>query len=96
MEKKSSVHDHYIPTVYIRCSIPTLVKRIHKRNRAEESNLDVGFLRSLQQRHEDWLFYKNSSFPLPTDNVKTLDGEMELEQFQDYLNKHQESIFGGR
>ena len=35
------------------------------RGRPEESNIDPNFLEGLQRYHEDWLYYKNSSFPVP-------------------------------
>ena len=42
-----------------------LLKRIKKRGRPEEAHMPVDFLRDIQRRHDDWLVYKNSTFPVP-------------------------------
>lgn len=41
-------------TLYIRSSIPTLVKHIEKRGRNYEKTMRIDYLAGLQQRYEDW------------------------------------------
>ena len=52
-------------TVYLRSDIESLKEHIKKRGRSEETNIDPNFLEGLQRYHEDWLYYKNSTFPIP-------------------------------
>ena len=40
--------------IYIRSSIPTLVKHIEKRGRSFEKSIRIDYLTGLQQRYEDW------------------------------------------
>ena len=41
--------------VYLDCSVDTCMKRLHKRNRSEESAITPGYQQSLIDHHEDWL-----------------------------------------
>lgn len=41
--------------IYIRSSIPTLVKHIEKRGRSFEKSIRIDYLTGLQQRYEDWI-----------------------------------------
>ena len=54
--------------------------------------MDPAFLESLQKRHDDWLLYRNASFPLPTPNVKILDGDLPLVKFQKYLKDNVKTL----
>lgn len=41
--------------IYIRSSIPTLVKHIERRGRDFEKSISISYLAGLQQRYEDWI-----------------------------------------
>jgi deoxyadenosine/deoxycytidine kinase len=41
--------------IYLRASVPTLVKQIQKRGRAYESGIRVDYLKKLNGRYEDWI-----------------------------------------
>ena len=41
--------------IYIRSSIPTLVKHIEKRGRSFEKSIRIDYLTGLQQRYEEWI-----------------------------------------
>ncbi len=41
--------------IYIRSSIPTLVKHIEKRGRSFEKSIRLDYLAGLQKRYEDWV-----------------------------------------
>jgi deoxyadenosine/deoxycytidine kinase len=41
--------------VYLDCSVDTCMKRLHKRNRSEESAVTTDYQKALIQHHEDWL-----------------------------------------
>ena len=74
-----------MPTVYLRCPIDVLKQRIQRRARPEERTIDWDFVEDKQRRYDDYLYYKNSSFPTPS-KVIVLDGSLSLENFA--LNVH--------
>jgi len=80
--------------LYIRCDIDVLLRRIKKRGRSEEINIPVDFLEDMQRRHDDWLFYKNSTFPVPA-KVIVLDGNVDITKFEAILNERQGEILRG-
>lgn len=41
--------------IYLRSSIPNLVKQIHKRGREYESSISIDYLSKLNDRYEDWI-----------------------------------------
>lgn len=60
--------------IYLRASLRTIRKRIKIRGRAEEQNIDVNYLRGLNQLYEKWFTsYKASpTLVLETDNMDYL------------------------
>ena len=57
--------------MYLRADLETLKKHIKKRGRPEEAHLDPEWLAGLQQCHEDWLLWRNSTWssPAPKESV---------------------------
>ncbi len=41
--------------IYLRSSIPNLVKQIHKRGRSYENGISIDYLNRLNERYEDWI-----------------------------------------
>ena len=41
--------------IYLRASVPTLVKHIHKRGRAYENSMSLNYLGLLNERYEEWI-----------------------------------------
>lgn len=79
--------------VYVRCNdLELLQRRIKMRARSEEANIDPKFLQQIGQKHEDWLFHKNSSYPLPSD-VLVVDGTLTKQGFLDELRRLEPEIF---
>merc|ERR1712061_984102 len=73
--------------VYIRCNdVDLLQRRIKRRARSEEANVDPAWLRQMKQKHEEWLYYKNSSYPLPA-KVLVVDGTLSKEGFLQELRR---------
>ena len=64
--------------VYLRCPLEVLKQRVMSRGHFESVNDD--YLEGKQKRYEDYLFYKNSSFPVPS-KVIVLDGGLSLDNF---------------
>jgi len=75
--------------VYIRSDPDILMERINQRGRQEEEGLPFTFLQDLHTRHEDWLVH--GKYPLPAP-VMVLDGNHDLEQFTNNVNKWSETI----
>ena len=44
--------------IYLRASVPHLVKNIQKRGRAYEQTMQLEYLKNLNQRYEDFIFNK--------------------------------------
>ena len=67
--------------IYLKASVPTLVKQICKRGRDYEQNIEVGYLDRLNNRYNDWIenHYKGEVFVIDKDtedfveNVKVLE-----------------------
>ena len=67
--------------IYIRSSIPTLVKHIEKRGRDYEKSIRIDYLTGLQKRYDDWLSTYDGE-------VITIDGDkMNFEDSKDYFRK---------
>lgn len=78
--------------VYVRCNdLDLLQRRIKRRARSEEANIDPKFLQQMMQKHEDWLFHKNSSYPLPAP-VLVVDGTLTKQGFLDELKRLEPKI----
>eukprot|EP00095_Tigriopus_kingsejongensis_P003612 maker-scaffold49_size462716-snap-gene-1.18 protein:Tk03612 transcript:maker-scaffold49_size462716-snap-gene-1.18-mRNA-1 annotation:"thymidine kinase mitochondrial precursor" len=60
-------------TVYLQSNPEVVWERIKRRGRKEEANISKDFLWNIHRLHEDWLVHKNTSFPLPSDRVITID-----------------------
>lgn len=74
--------------VYLRTSPETVLQRIQKRNRREERNISLDFLKSLHVLHEDWLLHRKYRIPaeiMVLDADKGIEEMMEL--FQNSRNK---------
>ncbi|ACR80355.1 MULTISPECIES: deoxynucleoside kinase [Kosmotoga] len=53
----TTLSDHLTPPsglIYIKCSLPTLLKRIQKRGRGYESDIDPRYLERLNNLYEEW------------------------------------------
>ena len=67
--------------IYLKASVPTLVKQICKRGRYYEQNIEVGYLDRLNNRYNDWIenHYEGEVFVIDKDtddfveNVKVLE-----------------------
>ena len=54
--------------IYLKADPEVCLERLQTRNRAEETNVSIEYLRSLGRRHDDWLVAKTATCPgFPTD-----------------------------
>lgn len=51
--------------IYLRTTPDVLLKRIKERNRHEEKNMEISYLKLLHQLHDDWLLDNKFPFPAP-------------------------------
>ena len=78
--------------IYIRSSIPTLVKHIEKRGRSFEKSIRIDYLTGLQQRYEDWI--KNYKGELIIIDVDKLSFEDTPEDFRKVTDMIDASLYG--
>ncbi|MEA3503573.1 MAG: deoxynucleoside kinase [Bacteroidota bacterium] len=57
--------------IYLRSSVPTLVRKIQERNRDYENSIRIDYLKSLNDRYETWIANYNSGklLVIDTDNI---------------------------
>ena len=52
--------------VYLRATPETCLERIQTRHRSEEESIDLKYLQTLHERHEDWLMQRNRTNSSPS------------------------------
>jgi deoxyadenosine/deoxycytidine kinase len=63
-----------IGTIYLRVDPDVCLKRINKRDRTEESDIPLDYLKSIHHKHDQWLLNNQSK------NVLVLDGNLDFEE----------------
>jgi deoxyadenosine/deoxycytidine kinase len=58
--------------IYLRASVPTLIRHIAKRNREFEQSISISYLTNLNERYEKWInSYKDGKLLIiDTDNLE--------------------------
>ncbi len=65
--------------IYLRSSIPNLVKQIHKRGREYENSISIDYLSRLNERYEGWIHdYKGKLLVIDVDVVNFVDNPEDL------------------
>ncbi|KXB39328.1 deoxynucleoside kinase [Bacteroidales bacterium KA00344] len=78
--------------IYIRSSIPTLVKHIEKRGRSFEQSIRIDYLTGLQKRYEDWIAdYKGDLIIIDGDNLSFEDTPEDFRKVTDMIDA---SLYG--
>ena len=78
--------------IYIRSSIPTLVKHIEKRGRSFEKSIRIDYLTGLQQRYEDWIKnYKGELIIIDGDKLSIEDTPEDFRKVTDMIDA---SLYG--
>ena len=74
--------------IYLKASVPTLVKQIRKRGRDYEQNIEVDYLERLNKRYNDWIEnnYKGEVFVIDKDNSDFLENAKVLEALYERLD----------
>ncbi len=79
--------------IYLRSSVPHLVKNIQKRGRDYEQKMPIDYLEGVNQLYEDFILHKYQGRVLIID-VDNLDFEHNPKQFGDIIEKIDTHLFG--
>ena len=78
--------------IYIRSSIPTLVKHIEKRGRDYEKSIRIDYLTGLQKRYDDWLStYDGELITIDGDKINFEDSKEDFRKITDMTDA---SLYG--
>ena len=78
--------------IYIRSSIPTLVKHIEKRGRDFEKSIRIDYLTGLQKRYNDWLStYDGELITIDGDKINFEDSKEDFRKITDMIDA---SLYG--
>ena len=78
--------------IYIRSSIPTLVKHIEKRGRDFEKSIRIDYLTGLQKRYDDWLStYDGELITIDGDKINFEDSQEDFRKITDMIDA---SLYG--
>ncbi len=78
--------------IYIRSSIPTLVKHIEKRGRDYEKSIRIDYLAGLQKRYDDWLStYDGELITIDGDKINFEDSKEDFRKITDMIDA---SLYG--
>ena len=80
--------------IYLRASIPTLVRQIAKRNRAYEQSIRLDYLKSLNDKYEKWIssYDKGKVLIIESDDVEFENPE-DLSKVIDSINASLNGLF---
>nr|DAV01271.1 MAG TPA: Deoxynucleoside kinase [Caudoviricetes sp.] len=78
--------------IYIRSSIPTLVKHIEKRGRDYEKSIRIDYLTGLQKRYDNWLStYDGELITIDGDKINFEDSKEDFRKITDMIDA---SLYG--
>ncbi len=78
--------------IYIRSSIPTLVKHIEKRGRDYEKSIRIDYLTGLQKRYDDWLStYDGELITIDGDKINFEENKEDFRKITDMIDA---SLYG--
>ncbi|MGD2035747.1 MAG: deoxynucleoside kinase [Bacteroidales bacterium] len=81
--------------VFLRASVPTLVKQIEKRGRKYEDNIRLDYLRKLNERYESWVESYNlgKMMIIDVDHTNFIDRPDDMSQVIDKVNAELHGLF---
>lgn len=81
--------------IYLRASIPHLVANIQKRGRDYEQQIQIDYLKGLNERYEDFILnrYKGRTLIIDVDNMDYLHNREDFAQIVDKVNSRLFSLF---
>ncbi len=81
--------------IYLRSSIPNLVKQIHKRGRSYESGISIDYLSRLNQRYEEWVkgYTKGKLLIFDVDDLDFVDNPEDLGSIVNRIDAELNGLF---
>jgi len=81
--------------IYLRSSIPNLVKHIHKRGRDYENSISIDYLSRLNERYEGWIqnYDKGKLLIIDVDNNNFVDNPEDLGDIINRINAQLNGLF---
>ena len=81
--------------IYLRSSIPNLVKQIHKRGRDYENSISIEYLSRLNERYEAWIttYKKGKLLIIDVDNLDFVDNQEDLSYVIDRIDSQIHGLF---
>lgn len=81
--------------IYLRASVPTIVRQIEGRGRKFEDNIRLDYLRKLNERYESWIESYNLGkvMIIDVDNVNFIDNQEHLSIVIDKVNAELNGLF---
>jgi deoxyadenosine/deoxycytidine kinase len=80
--------------IYLKASVPTLVKQIQKRGREYENSIRIDYLQSLNNRYDKWIENYNHKFlVINVDSINFSENSEDLSIVIDKVNAHLNGLF---
>ena len=81
--------------IYLRSSIPNLVKQIHKRGRDYENSISIDYLSRLNERYEAWIqtYDKGKLLIIDVDNINFVDEPEDLGEIINRIDAELNGLF---
>lgn len=81
--------------IYLRSSVPNLVKRIQERGREYENSIRLDYLKKLNERYETWIanYNKGNLLIIDTDNIDFKNSREDLGTIIDKINAEIHGLF---
>ena len=81
--------------IYLRSSIPNLVKQIHKRGRSYENGISIDYLNRLNEKYEDWVkgYDKGKLIIIDVDNLDFVDNPEDLGSIVNRIDAELNGLF---
>jgi deoxyadenosine/deoxycytidine kinase len=81
--------------IYLRSSIPNLVKNIHKRGRDYENTISIEYLSRLNERYEAWIstYQKGNLLIIDVDHINFQENQEDLGMIVEKINAQINGLF---
>lgn len=81
--------------IYLRASIPTLVKQIQKRGREYEASISIEYLNRLNEKYEDWIknYKEGKLLVIDVDNLDFVENNEDLGKIIDLVEAQINGLF---
>jgi deoxyadenosine/deoxycytidine kinase len=81
--------------IYLRASVPTLVRQIEKRGRKYEDNIRIDYLKKLNERYDAWSesYNMGKMLVIDVDNLNFIDKAEDLSTIIDKINAEINGLF---